>query len=72
MRNRRDVPDGHDAEPDRCERLDGRLAAAARALDPDVHPAEAQVHRFPAAVFGGDGGGDFVAAKSGEEFTDQG
>src|SRR5688572_14144690 len=56
MRDRRHVADRHDTEPDGRERLDGRLAAAARSLDAHMHPAEPEVHRFAAAVFGSDRG----------------
>src|SRR5690606_14405911 len=55
--NGRHVPDRDDAQANRRQRLDGRLAAAARALHPDVHPAEAQVHGLAAAVLRGDRGG---------------
>ena len=46
MRDGRDVPDADDAEPDGGERLDGRLAAAARPLHPDVHPPEPGRYRL--------------------------
>ena len=52
------VLDGGDLEAGRGQRLDGRLAAAARALHQHVHLAHAQVHRLAPAVLGGDGGGE--------------
>src|SRR5918996_1239838 len=56
VRDRGYIANGHHPEADRGERLDGRLAAAARALHPHVHPAETEVHRLAAAVFGRYGG----------------
>ena len=56
MGDRRHVTDGDHPEAHGCQRLDGGLSAAPGALHPDVHPAEAQVHRLPAAVFRGDRG----------------
>ena len=58
VRDRGHVADRHDPEPDRGERLDGGLAAAARTLHPHVHPPQPEVHGLAAAVLGGDGGGE--------------
>ena len=58
VRDRGDIADRRHLEAHRGERLDGRLAAAARPLHPHVHLAHAEIERLARAVLAGHRGGE--------------